>query len=218
MKLTKNGFSSYAKVLSKEQMKELVRRGQFRSGGEIGFGGGEPAILDEFEPMVNLFIDAGADNIRVHSSGIKYSPAMERGISKGVLSVVVSVDSGTPETYYKIKNVKTFDKVWENVRKYAAAQRENKGLARTKYIIIPGVNDTQEELQKWFDLTVDAGIRWIILDVEGGWYLMHKHEVPSHLYELLDWGRNKARELNMIRCELYDRANDMNIHRTEYGH
>jgi len=218
---TSENFTEFAKRPNYnmyEQIKELVRRGQVRPGGEIGFGGGEPAILDEFEPMVNLLIDAGMDNIRVHSSGIKYSPAMERGIEKGVLSVVVSVDSGTPETYLKIKNVNSFDKVWQNIRKYASAQTENKGLARTKYIIIPGFNDTQEELQKWFDLTVDAGVRWIILDLEGGWYLHHKHEVPSHLYELLDWGINKAKELKMIRCELYDRANDMNIHRMENGH
>ena len=158
------------------------------------------------------------DNIRVHSSGIKYSPAMARGIAEGILNVVISVDAGTPETYLKIKNVPTFDKVWENIRKYAEAQTNNKGLARTKFIIIPGVNDTVEELEKWFQLTVDAGVRWIVLDLEGGWYQWHKHEVPDHVYDLLDYGINRAKELGMIRCELYDRANDMNIHRGEFGH
>ena len=201
-----------------EQIRELIKRKQLRAGGEIGFGGGEPAILEEFEPLVNMMLDAGIDNIRVHSSGVKFSPAMARGISEGKLNVVVSTDAGTPETYQKIKNINAFDKVWENIRKYAEAQSFDKGLARTKFIIIPGVNDTYEELDKWFELTVQAGVRWIVLDVEGGWYVWNKDKVPDHIYELLDYGVKKAQELGMIRCELYDRANDMNIHRGEYGH
>ncbi|MBQ2645121.1 radical SAM protein [bacterium] len=217
---TSENFEEFAKRPNYslyDQIKELVKRNQIRPGGEIGFGGGEPAILDEFEPMVNLLIDAGLDNIRVHSSGIKFSPAMARGISKGILNVVVSPDAGTPETYLKIKNVNAFDKVWENIRKYAEAQTENRGLARTKYIIIPGVNDTYEEIDKWYELTYDAGVRWVVLDVEGGWYVWNKDKVPKHVYELLDYAINKANELNMIRYELYDRARDMINHRGEFG-
>ena len=174
--------------------------------------------MDEFEPLVNLLIDAGMDNIRVHSSGVKFSPAIARGISEGILNVVISPDAGTAETYKKIKNVPLFDKVWENIRRYAQAETKDKGLARTKYIIVPGYNDTFEEFEKWFELTVDAGVKWIVLDIEGGWYQWHKHNVPQHIYDMIDYGMKKAEELGMMRCELYDRANDMNIHRGEYGH
>ncbi len=197
-------------------IKELADKKLLRPGGEIGFGGGEPAMLKEFEPMVNLFLDCGMDNIRVHSSGIKFSPAIARGISEGRLNVVISVDSGFSETYEKIKKVPCFDKVWENIKKYADAQTENKGLARTKYIIIPGINDTKEELDKWFELTVDAGVRWIVLDLEGGWYENNKTHIPKHIYELLDYGVQKAKDLGMINCELYDRANHMMQHKGEY--
>ncbi len=196
-------------------IKELAEQGYLRPGGEVGFGGGEPAVLEEFEPMVQLLLDYGMDNIRVHSSGIKFSPAIARGISEGKLNVVISVDSGTEETYKKIKRVPCFDKVWENIRYYAKSQTENKGLARTKYIIIPGVNDTIEELEKWFQLTVEAGIRWIVLDVEGGWYEHHKDNIPQYLYDLLEYGIQRAKELNMINCELYDRASHMKRHKKE---
>lgn len=200
---TRENYNMFAVI------KDMADRKLLRPGGEIGFGGGEPAILEEFEPMVDLLLDYGMDNIRVHSSGIKFSPAMARGISEGKLNVVISVDSGTEETYKKIKRVATFNKVWENVKKYADAQTKNKGLARTKYIIIPGVNDTTEELEKWFQLTVNSGVRWIVLDVEGGWYEHNKHNIPKHVYELLEYGINRAKELNMINCELYDRAAHM---------
>lgn len=213
---TSEDFEAFAKRPNYsiyEQIKTLAERGQLRPGGEIGFGGGEPAILEEFEPLVNLLLDYGIDNIRVHSSGIKFSPAMARGISEGKLNVVVSVDAGTPETYLKIKNVPTFDKVWENIGKYVEAQTENKGLARTKYIICPGVNDNEEELEKWLQLTDEAGVRFIILDIECEWYLNNKDNIPQHIYDLIKYGRQRAKELNFIRCDLYDRAYDMVLHR-----
>ncbi len=198
-----------------EVIKELADKKLLRAGGEIGFGGGEPAILEEFEPMVNLFLDYGLDNIRVHSSGIKYSPAIARGIAEGKLNVVISVDAGTDKTYKAVKRVPCFDKVWENIRKYAQAQTDDKGLARTKYIIIPGVNDTVEELDKWFELTIDAGVRWIVLDIEAGWYGNNKDNIPQHVYDLLEYGIHRSKELGMINCELYDRASHMKRNKKE---
>ncbi len=197
-------------------IKKLVEAGKVRGGGEIGFGGGEPALLPEFEPMVNMLLDAGCDNIRVHSSGVKYSQAIERGLSEGKLTLVVSVDSGCPETYKNIKRVNHFDKVWENLAKYAAAQTDNKYKAKTKYIIYPGFNDNKEELDKWFDLTVKAGIKSIVLDVEGGWYITNKYNVPDEMYDLLEYAGKRADELGMKFVEYYDRANDMRIHKDEY--
>ncbi len=197
-------------------IKKLADMGKIRGGGEIGFGGGEPALLPEFEPMVNMLLDCGCDNIRVHSSGVKYSQAIERGVREGKLTVVVSVDSGCPETYENIKRVNHFNKVWENLAKYAQAQTENKYKVKTKYIIYPSFNDNKEEIDKFFDYTVKAGINSVVLDVEGGWYINNKYKIPDYLYELLEYAENKTKELNMQFVEFYDRANDMRIHKEEY--
>jgi poly(ribitol-phosphate) beta-N-acetylglucosaminyltransferase len=197
-------------------IKKLVDMGKVRGGGEIGFGGGEPALLPEFESMVHMLLDADCDNIRVHSSGVKYSPAIERGVAEGKLIVVVSVDSGTPETYENIKRVKHFEKVWENLARYAQSQTENKYKVKTKYIIYPPYNDNKEEVDKFFDLTVKAGIKSVVLDVEGGWYEHNKYKVPDYLYELLEYAENKTKELDMKFVEFYDRANHMKMHKEEY--
>lgn len=198
------------------QIERLVKMGKVRGGGEIGFGGGEPALLPEFEPMVNLLLDAGCDNIRVHSSGVKYSPAIERGLAEGKLTLVVSVDSGCAETYLNIKRVNHFDKVWENLAKYSCAQTENKYKAKTKYIIYPGFNDNKEEFDKFFDLSLKAGIKSMVLDVEGGWYEQNKYKVPDYIYELLDYALKRAEDASMKNIEVYDRANHMRIHKDEY--
>ena len=197
-------------------IKKLVDMGKVRGGGEIGFGGGEPTLLPEFEPMLNMLLDAGCDNIRVHSSCVKYSEGIERGLREGKVTLVVSVDSGTPETYTNIKRHNHFNKVWENLERYAAAQTEDKYKAKTKYIIYPGFNDNKEELDKWFDMTVKAGIKSVVLDVEGGWYITNKYNIPDYMYDLLDYATKRTEELGMKFVEYYDRANDMRIHKEEY--
>lgn len=197
-------------------IKKLVDMGKVRGGGEIGFGGGEPTLLPEFEPMLNMLLDAGCDNIRVHSSCVKYSEGIERGLREGKVTLVVSVDSGTPETYTNIKRHNYFDKVWENLARYAAAQTDDKYKAKTKYIIYPGFNDNKEELDKWFDMTVKAGIKSVVLDVEGGWYITNKYNIPDYMYDLLEYATKRTEELGMKFVEYYDRANDMRIHQEEY--
>ena len=197
-------------------IKKLVDMGKVRGGGEIGFGGGEPTLLPEFEPMLNMLLDAGCDNIRVHSSCVKYSVGIERGLREGKVTLVVSVDSGTPETYTNIKRHNYFDKVWENLARYAAAQTDDKYKAKTKYIIYPGFNDNKEELDKWLDMTVKAGIKSVVIDVEGGWYITNKYNIPDYMYELLDYATKRTEELGMKFVEYYDRANDMRIHKEEY--
>lgn len=198
------------------QIEKLVKMGKVRGGGEIGFGGGEPALLPEFEPMVNLLLDAGCDNIRVHSSGVKYSQAIERGLAEGKLTLVVSVDSGSPEVYENIKRVNHFNKVWENLTRYAQSQTEDKYKAKTKYIIYPGFNDNKAEFDKFLNLSLKSGIKSMVLDVEGGWYEQNKYRVPDYIYELLDYALKCAEDSGMKNIEVYDRANHMRIHRDEY--
>jgi len=197
-------------------IKKLADMGKIRGGGEIGFGGGEPALLPEFEPMVNLLLDCGCDNIRVHSSGVKYSKAIERGLQEGKLTLVVSVDSGFEETYTNIKQVNHFKKVWENLAEYASHQGENKYKAKTKYIIYPGYNDNKKEFDKFLELTLNAGIKSMVLDVEGGWYEQNKYNVPDYIYELLDYASDKTKEADMKFVEYYDRASHMRTHKDEY--
>ena len=166
--------------------------------------------------MVNLLLDAGCDNIRVHSSGVKYSQAIERGLAEGKLTLVVSVDSGSPEVYENIKRVNHFNKVWENLTRYAQSQTEDKYKAKTKYIIYPGFNDNKAEFDKFLNLSLKSGIKSMVLDVEGGWYEQNKYRVPDYIYELLDYALKCAEDSGMKNIEVYDRANHMRIHRDEY--
>ncbi len=135
----------------------------------FSFGGGEPTILENFDEFIYMLLDKGCKNIRINTSGIKYSKGIERGLKEGSVSIVISTDSGGKQTYEKIKRVKTYDKVWKNIAKYRkAACREN--LVKVKYIILPGINDNYEEIENWFKDIIKNKVKGVCVSVEEQWY------------------------------------------------
>lgn len=186
-------------------IKEMIEKNILRSGGEIAFGGGEPTIAPEFEDLINLLTENGFRNMRIHSSGIKYSPAIAEAIKKGVLNIVISIDAGCEKTYKKIKNVNCYKKVLENMKKYASVNTYGHGLMTSKYIIIPNVNDNRKEIDMWLDSVRKAGGKWIAVDIEDVWYKTNRATISDYYLGLINYIIEQANKDNM-KCELYDRA------------
>lgn len=195
-----NGGNNYFNVLP--IIKDLIESGYFKNNGEITFQGGEPTILPEFEDLLELFIKEKS-KIRIHSSGIKYSEAIEKALSKGLVTVVISPDSGNPETYRRIKTVPCFDRVWQNIKNYAASQNEPDKV-KVKYIIIPGINDYVDEVDKWFEKCLETHINNIIIDVEFRFASENNYKIP-HVCMLIDYIIFKAEQLN-LKHEFYNGA------------
>lgn len=192
-------------------IKDMIEKKALNPNGIITFGGGEPTILSEFEDLVNLLLDYDMKNIRIHSSGIKYSPAIEKGLELGKITLIVSIDSSDPVAYQQIKQVPCFEKVWENLRKYARAN----GLIRTKYVIVPGVNDYLDSIKKWLAMTSGAGIKDIAFDVEDSWFKENRSNIPQYMYELVDYIWDHYTEYGIRSCELYERASNLRKDRQE---
>lgn len=186
-------------------IREMIEKNILRPGGEVSFGGGEPTIAPEFEELINLLTESGFRNMRIHSSGIKFSPAIENAIKKGVLNVVISIDAGCEKTYKKVKNVNCYKKVIENMKKYAAANTNNYGLMTSKYIIIPNVNDNRKEIDLWIESIREIGGKWLAVDIEDVWYKTNRATISSYYLDLINYIIEKANSYNM-RIELYDRA------------
>lgn len=189
-------------------VREMLEKNILKPGGAIGFGGGEPTMLEEFDELINLLLDKGFSNIRVPSSGLKYSPTIEKGIRSKQLTIVVSIDSGSKEVYQKIKQIDGYDVVTENLKKYAQAQTES-GHVITKYIIIPGVNDSTEEIFKWLKFNADNNIKSIVIDIENSWFEKHREQIPQYIYDLIYYTEKTAKELNIPLCDICDRARHM---------
>jgi len=186
-------------------IKELIKQGKFRNTGEITFQGGEPTVLKEFEDLLKLFIKQGS-KIRVHSSGILFSRAIRNGLKEGAVTVVISPDSALKETYKKIKRVDKSDKVWDNIKHYRKNLKEDlANLVKVKYIIIPGVNDTFEEISEFLNKIKTLDIKSVIVDVEYTYANENINNISPHIYMLMDYIENFTVQ-NNISYALYDSA------------
>ncbi len=191
-------------------IKDMIDKGILSKKSTITFGGGEPTILSEFEELVYLLLDYDVYNIRIHSDAIKFSPAIEKGLQLGKITLITSVDSSSEKIYEKVKNVPCFNKVWENLKHYAEAKN---GLIRTKYVLIPGVNDNLREVKNWMQMTYDSGIRNIAFDIEDNWFKENRKKIPKYIYVIFDFVNNCFKQYGLDSCELYERASNLKIDR-----
>ncbi len=199
----KKEFNSYKEYNLYPVIKDMFKKNVIKHTDEgcVIFGGGEPAILRDFDKIIDIFLKNGCKNIRINSSGIKYSKAIEKGLKQGAVSLVISVDAGTQQTYERIKQVKCYKKVWGNIRKYAKA---NPDLLKVKFILYPNVNDTYEEINKWFEEVIKNGVKSVSLSVEQDWFNIHQGNFPSKIYEQISYMERRSKELQLnleIYCE-----------------
>lgn len=185
-------------------VKDMAERGYLRKGGHITIAGGEPCVAPEFDDLLKLFLDYELSSIRVLTNATKYSEIVERGIKEGRVNIVVSVDSGTRLAFEKVKRFDFYDNVWENIKKYAAVQPETDRV-KTKFILVPYINDSKEEIDAWINKSIEVGVKHLAFDVEMMWYNSNKENIPEYIYELVKYTLEKIRE-NNLDVELIDRG------------
>lgn len=120
----------------------------------ILYAGGEPSINPKIELLGKLLNDS-AKSIFIPTSGIKYSDAIAEMLTNySNVSMNVSLDSGTKETYKKIKNVDQFDNVVENFVKYTKVAKDSSQQTQLKYIILEQ-NCSKSEIDSFFNVIVE---------------------------------------------------------------
>lgn len=185
-------------------IKNMAEKGYLKSGGHITIAGGEPCTAPEFNDLIRLFIDYGINNIRVLTNATIFSSVVMQGIKQGCVNIVVSVDSGTKDTFIKIKRYDFYDKVWENIKRYASVQPKS-DCVKTKFIVIPGINDTKDEIDSWIKKSIDSGVKHLAFDIEMMWYDKNKNDLPKSLLDLAEYALDSIKQHNLD-VELIDRG------------
>lgn len=180
-------------------LKDMVRKNLIAQDCEITFNNGEPLIMDEFEDIINLFVDNNIGKLRVHSSGIKYSSAIQRALEAGKCDFIVSPDSGNKELYKKIKRIDAFDKVIENIKEYTKVQPTQSNV-QLKYIIIPNYNDNFDALKEFIDVARECNVFRIALDIELWWYRKNSNNIDAirKIFELVKQAKCYMEEYGII--------------------
>jgi pyruvate-formate lyase-activating enzyme len=121
---------------------DLYESGLASSGTSFEWGGGEPTLVSEFEPLLRSLMKRGAP-IHINTNATILSPAILEGLAAGrIKNVTCSVDAGTPETYAAIKKRNSFATVWRNLAEYAKA---NSRAVTVKFILLEE-NMSREEV------------------------------------------------------------------------
>ena len=189
-------------------LKDMIENNLLKpENGVVSFGGGEVTLLKEFDEVLDLIIQQGFPKIIIHSSAIKYSKSIEKGLENGSVQLIVSVDAGTKPLHKKIKQVNSYDKVWNNLLEYAKHQKFPNQV-KTKYIVVPEINDNLEEISLWLEKSKDYGINSVIQEIESQWFYERREKPDLKIIELFEQTKNLADALK-LEYSLYERAEHM---------
>lgn len=153
-------------------------------------GGGEPTEIQggelEYLAYVGLLTEA---HIVILTNAIIYNEYIAKTLSVASAELKVSVDAGTKGTFEKIKRVKEFDTVWKNLKNYVKATKNNpKARVQIKYIIVPGLNDTIEEVKAFTERCYKIGCKHIEIAIEYSWYGENKDKpISDNLKEVIKY-------------------------------
>lgn len=161
------------------------------------FGGGEPTILKERKDILN-FIIKNNYNVEIFTNGILYEKYVEKALKANKKStILVSIDSGTRETFKKIKNVDKYNDVMKNIKKYIKSSKCDSNQVISKYIILKGVNDNKEEIEKWIKTGAKIGIRKFMPTIETC-HSMEKiknRDIDSNIVEMYNYAKSQIKDM-----------------------
>lgn len=141
-------------------IKQMVKNKIINNSCLFNWGGGEPTICSEFEEIAN-FLHKNKLRQAINSSGIEFSNTILEGLKDGLMSIQISPDAGTEETYKRIKRQNNFNKVWENIAKYA----QFPDMLFVKYIFFSW-NANENDVKLFIQKCIESKVKNIVIDCE----------------------------------------------------
>ena len=96
----------------------------------------------------------------------------------------------------------SYDIVWKNLREYAKNQPKDTDFVKSKYIIVPGINDSETEINIWLEKCKEIGLKSVVLNLDFNWLMKNVNNDLIPIYNLMKYTQDKAKKLD-INCELY---------------
>jgi len=122
----------------------------------VGLSDGEPTLNPELNEILDL-VEKQKWTCSITSNASVYNAKIASLLRQGRLSLHVSLDSGTAETFAFIKGMNLFDRVVGNLKKYGSATREHS--ITFKYIILDGINDNNDDIDGFLEVAAELNAR-----------------------------------------------------------
>ncbi len=171
-------------------IEKLIKENRITQNTFVAFMGGEPTMLAEFPAILKLLLEKNC-KIEVLTNGIKYEPMISEMLNApNYNTICISLDCGSNESYKRIKRVDKYDEVIATVKRYISETKENSKRIKLKYIIFPNVNDNKKEIDNFFNVCRELGVKTVSRAV-------------NHSDSKMSTTSNKAIETSVIRCYKY---------------
>lgn len=159
MHLDKDAYSKYYKKI--EQIVEIMEKREIIStDAKWIIASGEIAIHPFKEQLYQITKDK---KVTICTNCFVYDEQLARILQTNVYaSLSFSIDSGTEETWRKIKGANNFNTVVSNLFRYSLQVSSPEQLD-LKYIVLPGVNDTVRDYKGVIDIIKRCGINGITI-------------------------------------------------------
>lgn len=182
-------------------LKSFKEQGIIRQGCELHIGGGEFTIYKECNELLDLFALTKFSKVYVPTNAISYNEKLFKALDNGSAGIIVSLDSGTGKTFNKIKRVDAFDKVVNNLKKYAQTENSARAIS-LKYIVIPTYNDNYKEFKNFMKTAKNIGIKKLIIDIDARYSRLLNHNIDQYLIDFVKNIQQEA-EKNGFETETY---------------
>ena len=169
----------------------------------IEFQGGSISVWDEFKKVLYICLKANVNQLMYHTNAYTYIPEISKAAKNVDSFMSISIDSGCQETYKLIKGEDCFNRVIENIKKYAQA-----GIKITcKYIIVKNINDNIEEIKKFCEVVnnINSNLSYknklrIMLDIDFRDSLSDNYVIPKEYLELFKYAYDFSNKHNIDYC------------------
>ncbi len=121
---------------------------------------GEPTIHKNFSKYIKQALKLNAYN-DIYSSGLLFNDEIYAGLLSNKTMLNISIDSGTPETYKKIKGIDGFKTVCENIKRYC----ETGGNVQIKYIVF-SYNSSREDIDGFINMCIESNVKNVVISAE----------------------------------------------------
>ncbi len=127
-------------------LKELIKNNMLdKKELRLEFQGGSISVWNEFKEVLDTAVEYGVKSLFYHTNAVTLIPEICEAAKKIPSEMCISIDSGTKETFKKIKNEDKFETVINNIISYAKAGVK----CSIKYILVKNLNDNSEELENF---------------------------------------------------------------------
>ncbi|GHV53401.1 hypothetical protein FACS1894216_11320 [Synergistales bacterium] len=158
----RDGLKMKQEIYAKPLHEAAERFGLLASAVTTEYGAGELALNPERGDFMKILKSGwGYCSANTASNCSVYYEELAEACRDGKAYIITSVDSGTRETFKKIKGVDSFGKVRDNIKRYN--DFAGYSTVQMKYIFLPGVNDNKADIEGFIELCQYTGTTTLVL-------------------------------------------------------